>query len=90
MSTILISINPKYVEKILNGSKKFEYRKVSCRPDVDKLVIYSTHPVMKVVAEVEVKRILEGNPDAIWKDTKQYSGVSKIIPYSNLKLSRFE
>ena len=77
MSTILISINPEHVKNILNGSKKYEYRKVSCRSDVNKLIIYSTYPIMKIVAEVEVKRIIEGNPETIWKDTGQYSGISK-------------
>ena len=77
MSTILISINPKHVENILNGSKKYEYRKVSCKSDVDKLIIYSTYPIMQIVAEVKVTRVLKDKPEVIWKTTKEYSGISK-------------
>ena len=77
MSRILISINPEHVENILNGSKKYEYRKVSCRSDVDRLIIYSTYPIVKVVAEVEITRILEDEPEVIWKKTKDYAGISK-------------
>lgn len=77
MCKILISINPVHVDKILNGSKKYEYRKVSCREDVESMIIYSTSPVMKVVAEAKISMILEGRPETIWNQTKQFSGISK-------------
>jgi predicted transcriptional regulator len=35
MCKILLSINSEHVANILNGSKKVEYRKVTCRCDVD-------------------------------------------------------
>ena len=54
MCKILISINPEYVNEILSGRKKYEYRKVKAKKDnVDKMIIYATAPVMKVVAEIE-------------------------------------
>ena len=49
MCKILLSINPEHVENILDGTKKYEYRKKSCKKDIDRIVIYSTHPVKKVV-----------------------------------------
>lgn len=78
MSKILVPIKPEYVDEILIGRKKYEYRKTRPKRDnIDKMIIYSTHPIMKVVAEVEIKRILEGTPEEIWKLTKEYSGISK-------------
>lgn len=78
MSKILISINPEYVEKILLGQKKYEYRKVKpSRNDIDKLIIYSTAPVKKVVAEAYIEDIIIERPDKLWKLTKDYSGVKK-------------
>ena len=62
MSSILISINPEYVEKIFDGSKKYEYRKVKCKKTVDKMVIYCTSPVMKVVGEAVIEEILRNLP----------------------------
>jgi len=50
---ILLSINPEHVENILNGSKLFEFRKIRCKNNVDKIIIYATFPVMRVVAEVK-------------------------------------
>ena len=42
MCQMLLSINPEYVESILNGTKLYEYRKFKCRDDVDKIIIYAT------------------------------------------------
>lgn len=73
MNSILISINPEYVEKIFDGSKKYEYRKVRCKKAVDKMIIYCTLPVMKVVGEA----VIEETPEKVWDITKNASGVCK-------------
>ena len=39
MSTILISIKPEYVEKIFDGSKKYEYRRRLANKAVDKILV---------------------------------------------------
>lgn len=75
MCNMLISINPEHVENIFNGSKKYEYRKIRCKKDVEKIIIYSTYPIMKVVGEAKVEEILEDSPDNIWEGTKKYSGI---------------
>ncbi len=75
MCNMLISINPEHVENIFNGSKKYEYRKIRCKQDIDKIIIYSTYPIMKVVGEAKVEKILEDSPDNIWEETKKYSGI---------------
>ena len=75
MCNMLISINPEHVENIFNGKKKYEYRKIRCKQDIDKIIIYSTYPIMKVVGEAKVEEILEDSPDSIWEETKKYSGI---------------
>lgn len=78
MCKLLISIKPEYVNDILNGVKKYEYRRVKPkRKDISKLVIYSTSPVKKVVGEVEVIEILDLPPEELWKRTSCDSGISK-------------
>jgi len=74
---ILLSINPEHVENILNGSKLFEFRKIRCKNNVDKIVIYATFPVMRVVAEVDVENVIEGDLDEVWNHTKKYSGIKR-------------
>ena len=77
MCTILLPIKPEYANKIINQTKLYEYRKNICKRDIDKIVIYSTSPVKKVIAEVEVKSIISNTPGKLWDETKQYAGISK-------------
>ncbi|WP_454961699.1 ASCH domain-containing protein [Eggerthia catenaformis] len=79
MCSILLSINPEYVEKIMNGSKKFEYRKRECKRKIDRIVIYSTAPVKKIIGEAEVEKVLVDSLEKIWKITKDFSGIDKIF-----------
>ena len=77
MSTILISIRPEHVRSILNGTKRYEFRKVPCRQEVDRMVIYSTSPVMKIVAEAEIRGIIEDDPESVWQRTEDGAGISR-------------
>ena len=74
---IIVSINPEYVEKILSGEKKFEYRTRVAKQQVDTLVIYATKPIMKVVAEVEILGVIATSPEELWNQTKKQSGITK-------------
>ena len=70
MCKILLSIKPEFVERIMDGSKIYEFRKRKCSKDINGIIIYSTAPVKKVVAEAEVSGILEGTPEQVWEKTK--------------------
>lgn len=77
MCAILLPIKPEYVNKILNQTKLYEYRKNKCKKKVNKIIIYSTAPVKKIVAEVEVKEMMEDTPINLWNKTGNCSGISK-------------
>lgn len=77
MCKILLSIKPEHVENILSGVKKYKFRKVRCRSDVDKIIIYSTAPVMMVVGEAKIVSIIEDEPQRVWELTANYSGIDK-------------
>lgn len=75
---VLLSIKPEFVEEIILGNKKFEYRKsIFKRKDISSIVVYATKPYGKVVGEFEIEDILVDNPYNIWKQTKEFSGISK-------------
>jgi predicted transcriptional regulator len=74
---MLLSINPQHVENILNGDKRFEFRKVRCRDDVDNIVIYATSPVMQIVGEADVAEIIHDSLEAVWKITSEFAGISR-------------
>ena len=67
----LLSIKPEFVAEIIEGRKKFEYRKlVFTRSDVSSIVVYATKPYGKVVGEFEIAAILEESIDPLWDNTK--------------------
>lgn len=75
---VLLSIKPEYAEKILNGTKRFEYRKAIPRnQSVRTIVIYATMPVGKVVGEFEVGGVLRDKPSVLWSRTKEASGITR-------------
>jgi len=76
MCQMLLSINPEHVENILLGIKRFEFRKVRCRSEVDKIIIYATSPVMQVVAEAEVTGIIQDDVQTVWDLTNEFAGIS--------------
>lgn len=76
MCQMLLSINPEYVQSILQGTKLYEYRKFRCRSDVDKIIIYATAPLKQIVAEAEIASVVEDDVLSVWKQTKEYSGVT--------------
>lgn len=77
MKTILISIHPEHVKNIFEGIKTFEYRRKLANSDVNKMVIYATAPVSKVVGEVEIIKKVVDSPNNLWELTKEKSGIEK-------------
>lgn len=73
---ILLSIKPEYAEKILNGSKRYEYRTVMPKHFVETVVMYSTLPEGMVVGEFSVERVLIMTPADLWRKTSKKSGIS--------------
>ena len=55
MSTILMSIKPEYVNKIFDGTKRYEYRKKLCKQRIDKIIVYSSSPIKKIVGELIIE-----------------------------------
>ncbi len=79
---VLLSIKPKYVEEIKNGNKRYEFRKSLCcaknRDKLEKIFIYSSAPVQKIVARFFVEEILEEHPKSLWDKCKDESGIGEV------------
>lgn len=73
---IILSIHPCHIEKIYSGEKLYEYRK-NVPSDIQNIVVYATSPIKKIVAVIEVDKVLTGTPESIWKQTCEHSGVTK-------------
>lgn len=77
MKTIVMAIHPEHVNNIINGTKKYEYRTKAAKKDINRLIIYETMPIKKVVAEAEILEVLALEPSKLWDETKEYSGITK-------------
>ncbi len=75
---VLLSIKPKYVEAILNGEKEYEFRKgIFKHRDVEKVYIYSTAPVKKIVGYFVIEDIIEDHPERIWERCQDKAGIGE-------------
>lgn len=75
---ILLSIKPEYAESILNGTKRYEFRRrVHADDRVRTVVIYATLPVGKVVGEFTIEEVHAAPPKNLWSRTKAASGITK-------------
>ena len=73
--TIILSIHPRHVDRIMSGEKLYEYRK-RVPVDIKYLVVYATAPVKKIVAFIEIDSVLKNTPQYIWENTQEYAGIS--------------
>ena len=76
--TVLLSIKPEFANKIFEGTKKYEYRKsIFKRSGINKIIVYASSPIKKVIGEFSIECILNDKVDVIWEETSVFSGVSK-------------
>jgi predicted transcriptional regulator len=74
--TVVLSIKPEYAAKIFAGEKLVEYRRKSIK-NAEKVIVYVTKPVGKVLGEFEVAEILTANPEELWERTSRIGGIGK-------------
>ena len=89
MTTVLLPIKPKYVSLIMSGEKRYEFRKVKPkREGINKMIIYATSPIMKVVGEVEVLDILYDEKELVFSKTKDNPELDKDAFFRYFKNSK--
>lgn len=74
---VILSIKPKYIKKILNGTKKYEFRKNIFRKEVKEILVYATRPVKKIVCKFRVGEIIVDKPENLWNEFGNFSGLTK-------------
>ena len=74
---VMLSIKPEFVNQIILGNKKYEYRKKIFKKNVDTVVIYATKPIGKLIGEFKISKILKDTPNNIWNETHKYSGITE-------------
>ena len=76
---VLLSIKPNYVKEIINGNKRYEFRKTifNNHRNVAKVFIYSTSPQKKIVGYFKIGKIVKDAPEELWKKYNNRSGMDE-------------
>jgi predicted transcriptional regulator len=75
---VLLSIKPKYANQILNGNKRYEFRKsVFNNRDLEMVYIYSSSPIKRIVGAFAIRSIIEKHPVQLWNECKDFSGINE-------------
>ena len=74
---LIISIKPQFVEKILSGEKKYEFRRRIFTKEVGKIYIYQTLPDAGIVAYFTPGKIIKDTPQNLWDNFKDVSGTTE-------------
>lgn len=75
---MIVSVRPRFVNAILDGSKSVELRRT--RPQVavgQPVAIYATVPVASIVATARIKAVTIGAPSTVWEVVKEDAGVTR-------------
>ena len=77
-TNVLLSIKPNFAEAIFGGTKRFEFRRTIFRePNVNRVIVYASSPVQKVLGEFTIGEILDLTLKDLWKETNRWSGIEQ-------------
>ena len=74
---VFMHIRPIYVQRILQGLKRYEFRSRGFRGTPRVVVIYATAPVKRVVGYFTVSGMICGRPQALWRLCEPFAGISR-------------
>ena len=74
---VLLSIKPEFARKILRGEKEYEFRRTTFRDPsiVDRVFLYATTPVQRILGFFLFSDVLTGRPEDLWKRCSDASGL---------------
>ena len=74
---VLLSLKPRYVEKIFSGEKCFEFRRTKVKVDAgDWIFVYASSPDRQLVGRFRVGEVLVDTPSKLWSYVKDGAGIS--------------
>ncbi len=76
---IFLAIQPKYAQKILDGQKNIELRRIRPkRIDKDVLVlVYASTPIKSLVGAFRVDKVIEASLNSLWNNVKEGAGITR-------------
>lgn len=72
--TIVLSIKPKYIDLILAGTKTVEFRRAWAAEKVDRIALYASAPIQKIVGIAQVSEVVSATATQLWDYCKKRGG----------------
>lgn len=74
---VLLSIKPEYANRIFAGEKRFEFRRVVPKQDVERVFVYASAPVQRIIGEFTVRTVVTSTPEKLWRRTHAHAGIAQ-------------
>lgn len=74
---VFLPIKPVYAERLIDGSKLFEFRRRPIASTVSHIVVYASSPRKQILGIVEVCSIRSGSVRTVWNETREFAGISR-------------
>ena len=74
---VVLSIRPSHLDMFFDNKEYIFYRNHKFYRKFEKIYIYGTKPIYKLVGEIRVGRVSYDNKDRLWEITKEKSIIAK-------------
>jgi predicted transcriptional regulator len=74
---VLLSIQPKFADKIFDGTKKVELRRSFPRAYDTVVILYVSTPIKAIVGGFRISHILEDDLETLWHKVKRKAGITQ-------------
>lgn len=75
-TSVILSIKPEYAKAIMSGKKKVEFRKKIFKRPVNKVFVYSSSPIKKIIGFFTIESIVEDTPLHLWTKFNEVGGIN--------------
>ena len=74
---LLLSIRPNFADRIMDGSKKVEFRRRHPRQIElgTRMLIYASSPVRALIGTAVVVEVVEASPEEVWDEYQAVGGI---------------
>ncbi len=74
---VILSIKPKFANAIFAGEKKVEFRKSLFKKKVDRVLVYSSAPVKRIIGSFTISEIIKNTPEKLWQQFGDVGGIEE-------------
>lgn len=74
---VFLPIKPKFAFPILDGVKRFEFRKSAFKKEIKKVVVYASSPHQRILGFFDVKAIHKSRLWEAWRKFGKHGSISK-------------